>query len=103
MAKRAKLRIAAPRKAAEKLHISGFCPPEQCKDSPLPLSIFADGKPLPPAVLQPGERGFERDFTLPAELVGRSDLELTIEVGRTFTTPEDGRELGLVFGTFEVR
>ncbi|MEO7650918.1 MAG: hypothetical protein ABIZ80_10665, partial [Bryobacteraceae bacterium] len=103
MAKRAKLRIAAPRQPSEKLHISGFCPPEQCKDKPLPLSVYADGKPLAPVALQPGEAAFERDFLLPAELVGRSGIELTIEVGRTFTPPEDGRELGLVFGKFEVR
>lgn len=103
MGKRAKLRIAAPRQASDKLYISGFCPVGQCKDSPLPLSIYADGKPLTPTLLQPGERGFEREFALPAELVGRSGIELTIEVGRTFTPLEDGRELGLVFGTFEVR
>jgi hypothetical protein len=36
-------------------------------------------------------------------LVGTKWLELTVESGRTFKAGRDGRELGLSFGTFEIR
>jgi len=40
---------------------------------------------------------------LPAAVVGRPEMQVGVEVSRTFVPPGDLRELGLAFGVFEVR
>jgi hypothetical protein len=42
-------------------------------------------------------------LALPSRLVKTKWLDLTLESGRTFQAGQDGRELGLSFGTFEIR
>ncbi len=39
----------------------------------------------------------------PDGLVGRESLPVTLELERTFRVPTDLRDLGLSFGTFEIR
>ena len=60
-----------------------------------------DGKPLPPALIQPEAQQFEFNFALPDELVGKESVEVAVEVARTFMSYN--RELGVVFGVFEIR
>ena len=52
--------------------------------------------------LTSGARCVEEHWTSPSAnmLVGTSR---TVEAGRTFTPPGDTRELGVVFGVFEIR
>jgi hypothetical protein len=40
---------------------------------------------------------------LPGEVVGKRDIEITVEVSRTAKVGADTRELGLAFGRFEIR
>jgi hypothetical protein len=42
-------------------------------------------------------------LTLPAQLVGRSMLEIEIEVSRTLESAGENRPLGLVFTTFTIK
>jgi hypothetical protein len=58
---------------------------------------------LAPAAIRPGDNAFELSFTLPDSVVGKPEMRVTVEVGRTFRPASDPRELGLVFGAFEVR
>jgi hypothetical protein len=103
MPARATFRIAAPSAAGAKLYLSGTCPDEQLRAGPLSVRVSVNGAALPGAIIRPGENGFELAFPLPASVVGASELEVAIAVNRTMRPPNDQRELGLAFGTFEVR
>ena len=58
---------------------------------------------LPAVSIKPGENAFELAFALPESVAGRTEMSVTVEVARTFRPAADPRELGLAFGTFEVR
>ncbi|HZT28751.1 MAG TPA: glycosyltransferase family 39 protein [Bryobacteraceae bacterium] len=103
MPRQATVRLGAPSAPGQELYLTGVCPDDQLRNGPLPLQIRVDGIPLPPVRINPGSNYFEFSLQLPASLVGRPSVEVSIEVGRTFRPPADGRELGLTFGTFEVR
>jgi hypothetical protein len=103
MPKQATVRIGGPTAAGQRLYISGYCPAGQLEKGALPLSVAVDGKALPPVRIQPGTEHFDFDFAVPYELVGKQSVEVAVEVGRTFTPPGEDRELGLVFGVFEIR
>jgi len=103
MPRRATLRIGAPRSASAKLYLSGFCSETQLQADPLPVRVFVDGTPLPEFTLSSGTTQFHVILALPGHLAGTKWLELTVETGRTFQAGQDGRELGLSFGTFEIR
>ena len=51
---------------------------------------------------KPGEL-FSFSFPLPAALLGKSDVEITIEVDKVLRVPGDARDLGMIFGTFSIR
>jgi hypothetical protein len=103
MPRRATLRMGAPSAPGQKLYLRGDCPDEQLREGPLPVTVTVEGVTLPPAVIHPGENAFELSFPLPASLVGKPEMRVTVEVGRVFRPASDPRELGLVFGAFEVR
>jgi hypothetical protein len=103
MPKQATVRLGGPKTSAQRLYVSGFCPEGQLEKGPLPLSLSVDGKALPGVAIQPGTARFDFDFALPSGLAGKESVEVTVEVGRTFTPPGEDRELGLVFGVFEIR
>jgi hypothetical protein len=54
-------------------------------------------------VIRPGENAFELVFALPDSVVGKAEMRVTVEVGRVIRPASDPRDLGLAFGTFEVR
>ncbi|HWQ56732.1 MAG TPA: hypothetical protein VN442_23805 [Bryobacteraceae bacterium] len=103
MPAKATFRIAGPASPSEKLYLRGICPEKLLAAGPVDVTVTADGIPLAPARITPANASFEFAFTLPARLVGKDAIEIGIAVSRTFVPPEDGRELGLAFGTFEVR
>ncbi len=103
MPKRATLRIAAPRSSSEKLYLSGFCSETQLREGPLQMRIAVNGMPLQEFTIHCAKSQFHAILALPDHLVQSKWLELTIESGRTFRSGQDGRELGLSFGTFEIR
>ena len=103
MPRRASVRMGAPTANGQKLYLRGGCPDEQLKEGPLPVTVEVEGVKLPPAVIRPGENAFELAFPLPDSVVGKPEMHVTVEVGRIFRPASDPRDLGLVFGAFEVR
>jgi hypothetical protein len=103
MPRRAGLRIAAPSAPGQKLYLRGSCPDEQLRMGPLPVTVTVDGVTLPATVIRPGENAFELAFALPDSVVGKAEMRVTVEVGRVIRPASDPRDLGLVFGVFEVR
>jgi hypothetical protein len=99
----ATLRIAAPRTANQKLVVTGYCPQEQTSSGPLQLHISIDGKEISGAEFYKPEMPFVRIVSLPPPTAGKTDMEVGLAVNRTFQGTERGRNLGLAFGTFEVR
>jgi hypothetical protein len=99
----ATIRIGAPRSPNQKLVVTGYCPQEQTSSGPLQLHISIDGKEIPGEDFYKPEMPFVRIVNLPASLIGKADMELELSVNRTFQSVERGRNLGLAFGTFEIR
>jgi hypothetical protein len=101
MSRTAALKVGGPTSGAERLYIEGFPPV-----SPQPivsLRVTVDGIPLPEAWIQPSQASFRLSFPLPNEAVGKKEMLIGLEAGRTFRSGADTRDLGLNFGTFEVR
>jgi hypothetical protein len=103
MPRRATLRIGAPSAPGQKLYLRGHCPDELLREGPLPVTVTVEGVTLPPATIRPGEKAFELAFALPEPAIGKPEMHVTVEVGRIIRPASDPRDLGLVFGTFEVR
>jgi hypothetical protein len=103
MPRRATVRIAAPTTTGQKLYLRGQCPDAQLRAGPLPITVTVDGVALPGAVIHPGQTAFELAFLLPDSVVGKGEMQVTVEAGRVFRPASDPRDLSLVFGTFEVR
>jgi hypothetical protein len=103
MPKSATVRLAGPATKDEKLYLRGFCPEIETKQGPLELTIAVDGTALAPVRIAPRQILFDFSFPLPAALVGKSRVEVSVEAGRTIRLPGDGRDLSLAFGIFEVR
>lgn len=103
MPRRATVRLAGPRTAAGKLQVSGWCPAAQVASGPLKVRFSVDGERLPEVTLLKGDAVFNLVLPLPPGSLGKPSLEITVEVDRTFSPPPDERQLGLVFGIFEIR
>jgi len=103
MPRRAALRMGAPASPGQKLYLSGDCPDEQLKAGPLPVRVTVEDVALPATAIRPGGNVFELVFALPDSVVGKAEMRVTVEVGRVIRPASDPRDLGLVFGTFEVR
>jgi hypothetical protein len=99
--RRATLRLGGPSAAGQKLNLTGQCPNEQLRNGPLPIAVTVDGSAMPPAMIH--DPVFELAFALPDSLVGKPEIHVSVEVGRTFRPASDPRDLGLVFGVFEVK
>jgi hypothetical protein len=103
MPRRATLRIGAPDAPGRKLYLRGDCPDEQLVAGPLDVTVTIDGSALPPAKIRPGENAFDLAFPLPDAVAGKAEMQVTVEVARIIRPAADPRDLGLVFGIFEVK
>jgi hypothetical protein len=102
MSGRATLRIGGPRSKSEKLYLGGFSPAHPAQ-SVVPLRVTIDGIALPEVQLNLSGSTFDAALPLPDQVVGKPEVQVLVEVGHTFHTATDARELGLHFGTFEIR
>ncbi|WP_321472393.1 hypothetical protein [uncultured Paludibaculum sp.] len=102
MGRSAEVYISGPERASERLYVAGYCPKEHLK-TPLGLSVKVDGLPVGDASITAANDSFECGFDLPPAVVGRPQITVRIEVTRTIREPENGRELGVVFGRIGTR
>ncbi len=103
MAKKAGALIAGPVSQDEQLHLSGYCPAAQVAAGPLVGKILVDGEEIGELRLTRGDASFEAAFQLPSKFLGRTSVEVTIQLDHTFRAAGDVRDLGLSFGSFEIR
>jgi hypothetical protein len=103
MPKRATVTLRGPRATSEKLYIGGACPAAALKSGPLKVQVSVDGEKLAPLWIRQPEEQFSLTLELPHQVVGRSSIEIVVELDRTFFVPPDSRELGLAFRYFEIR
>jgi hypothetical protein len=96
MPQRATLRIGGPRSRSDSLYLNGFGPPTG-------LRVSVDGIPLSTIILKTGDSPFIRSLALPDQLVGREQMEVSIEADQTFRVSGDGRDLSVAFSLIEVR
>jgi hypothetical protein len=99
---RATLRIGGPHSTSARLYVSGF-PQAHPAQSFVSLRVTVDGIALPEVQLNLTGSVFDAALPLPDQVVGKPEVQVLVEVGRTFHTSTDSRELGLNFGTFEIR
>jgi len=93
MPHRATLRIGGPRTPSDRLYLNGFGPPND-------LRVTVDGTPL---ALKIVDNPFFCILDLPNQLLGRKQLEISIEAAHTFRVDNDGRDLSVAFRSIEVR
>jgi hypothetical protein len=100
MPKRATVKL---RGRGEKLYLKGSCPGVALQAGPLKMRVVVDGEMLGQGIrVQEGAFAFE--FKLPARITGRPVVEVSMELDHTFrASATDTRELGVVFGSFEIR
>jgi hypothetical protein len=95
--------LAGPKAAGGQVRITGYCPSVVVARGPLHVKVTADGEVIGELALSKGDARFEAAFPLPPGTVGKPSIEIDVELDRTFRAPGDTRELGLVFGSFEIR
>lgn len=103
MPKLATVRLRGPQTVDERLYVTGWCPPEQVAKGPLRIDIAAGSRPLPEAAVLRAAGPFRLSLRLPPGLAAQPRLNLVIALDKTFRVAGDRRDLGLVFGTFEIR
>jgi hypothetical protein len=103
MAGRAQLRIGGPSASGERLYLSGYVPAAHTQSDGLTLTVTMAGVRQPSVGIPPGEEQFSFDFPIPGAAQGQATIDVLLEVNRTFRPPGETRELGLVFGLFEIR
>jgi hypothetical protein len=103
MGKKAGVVIAGPASPDEQLHLAGYCPGAQVVAGPLVARVLVEREQVGELRLTHGDAGFEAAFRLPSQVVGKASMEVTIQLDRTFRATGDDRDLGLTFGSFEVR
>jgi hypothetical protein len=93
--------LAGPASTGQKLYVVGHAPELGLQPGPLHLALTVDGRPLPVQTISRPE--FELSYALPPDLAGRPKIEIGFTVDRTTRVPGDERDLGLVFGEFNIR
>jgi hypothetical protein len=101
-AKRAVVNIGAPISAGAMLKVSGYSPNARFNDGPVMLTVTIEDRVYPPVKVDASTSQFSFVFPLPAGAETKRALKVTLEVDRTMQVPGDPRELGLVFGRFEI-
>jgi hypothetical protein len=102
MMKRATVEIGAPAVSRAVLKVSGYSPEARFRDGPVMLSVTIEGHRFQPERVDASSSQFSFTYPLPPGSEKKQALTVTLEVDRTMQMLPDTRELGLVFGRFEV-
>lgn len=100
MGRRAEVRLAGPRSAAEKLRIRAIYP-EHFELGNVQVAVSVNGIPVGRGVVH-DPRSVEHTFPLPQSVVGLDEITVTLETDHTFRAPGDERDLSLAFGVIEL-
>jgi hypothetical protein len=100
MMKRARLEIRAPAGPGWLLKVKGFYPEELLRSRTPALTVSVDGHAYPPFRVEASTFSFS--YPLPPGAENKRILNITLEVDKVFDIPNDPRELGVAFGTFEI-
>ncbi len=101
MPKRATLKMGAPATTGRSLYLHAYCTAEVLREGPLSVVVTVDGRTLLPGMVRTEE--FELLLPLPDSVAGKPEMQVAVEVSRTYRPPSDSRDLGLAFGALEVR
>ena len=101
MPKRASLRIHGPMRRGQQLLLKGYCADGELAGGPIGVTVSIDGVALPPARID--SQPFAVALPIPDSAVGKAEIQVAIEVSRTFRPPPEERDLGLAFGEIAVR
>ena len=100
MMKRASLEIRAPEGPGWLLKVKVFCPEELLRIRAPALTVSIDGDAYPPSRVEAST--FSLSYPLPPGAENKRILNIMLEVDKVFDVPNDPRELGVAFGTFEI-
>ncbi len=103
MSKVASVNLPGPKKAGQRLDVTGYCPAVLVAGGPLRVSFRIGQTKLGDYTLAKPGGDFHFELPLPGELAGRQTVTLEVEVSRTLQTKADPRALGLIFGTFTMK
>ncbi len=103
MPRSATFEIAGPSGPGESLVLSGFLPPAVAASGPVHLSVAANGIPAGTIALDPPSHPFVEAVPLPPQVTGVYLIKITLAVDRVTHFPGDRRDLGLIFGRFDVK
>ncbi len=99
MPMRATVRLRGPATVGEKLYVSGYLPANAVASV---MEVKVDGENLRVVKIDKAHPQFQFVFDLPASLTGKPVVEVEIELDKAFRPPNDKRDLGAVFGSFEI-
>jgi hypothetical protein len=102
MPRRATVELAGPKSATERLYVTGYGAGAALAGGPLTVTLRVKDREIGSGKVTEADRPFAFDLPIPGGLDSQA-LPLTIEVSRTFHPNGDPRELGLIFGTFEIK
>src|SRR5262249_51516308 len=101
MPKRASLKMQTAPGEPQELRVSGYCPRAALRKGPVQLTVSVNGAALKAVKLEKADTPF--DFKFPLQSGLPKEIEVAVEVDRTFKLPPDERELGMLFGVFEIK
>jgi hypothetical protein len=103
MPRTASVRMPGPRTPEQKLYITAICPAAQLQKGPLDMTVTIDSVRLGPVHFTKGNVETTFNFAVPAEAIGKQEIEITLELSRTVRVASDPRDLGLAFGRLEIK
>lgn len=103
MPESATVRLSGIDPSARKFYVTGYAPASVIAAGPITLSFLGNGLEIGSAVMKKPDDRFSLAFALPAALIGRSSVEISIHASKTVRVPGDRRDLSVVFGTFSIR
>lgn len=100
--KTARVTLSARHGSGKRLYVTGYAPDPVVVQGPLTLVFAAGAERVGEAAISKAG-AFSADFALPAKLAGQPSIPLDIQASRVLRPPGEPRELGVIFGTFEIR
>ena len=102
MGKRAELNLPGPVSEGQHLHVTGYGAAPALQSGRVAIQFSVNGIDVGSGSITNPDAPFTFDFQIPEKAQG-SQATVKLEASKTFRAPGDTRELGMIFGTFEIR